>query len=107
MKLRKAILIGLAAILLLQAKSFCQTNQTTSANLHPTPPGFASRLDYLKSLTNEAIISTAYKEGLISDDEAMEATSIRVSSLPYTNMADVHKAYDQGLIGKGEAMMLR
>jgi hypothetical protein len=66
MKLGKIISVGIAAILLLQAKSFCQ-----STNLPPPPAGFASRLDYLKSFTNENDAISAYRKGLISKNEAL------------------------------------
>jgi hypothetical protein len=47
--------------------------QTSTANLAPPPAGFATRLDYLKSFTNENDVMRAYREGLIGKNEAMAA----------------------------------
>jgi hypothetical protein len=47
----------------------------TSTNLPPIPPGFATRADYLKSLTKEKDILDAYHTGRISKDEAAMALS--------------------------------
>ena len=44
-----------------------------SSNLPPPPPGFASRLDYIKSFTNENDAISAYRNGLVTRDEAATA----------------------------------
>jgi hypothetical protein len=41
---------------------------------NPPPPGFATRLDYVKSFTNEKDIGNAYQGHLINKGEAMLAT---------------------------------
>jgi len=43
------------------------------ASTNLPPPGFASRLDYLKSFTNEDEVTRAYRSGLIGKDEAIIA----------------------------------
>jgi hypothetical protein len=83
----------------------CGLGAQTSTN--PPPPGFATRLDYLKTLTNEAAIANAYKDGFISKDEAALAFSNRLSKLHFSSESELHKAYERGLIGKGEAMSLQ
>jgi len=47
----------------------------TSTNLPSIPHGFATRADYLKSLTKEKNILDAYHAGQISKDEAALALS--------------------------------
>lgn len=66
--------IGLALLwLTLAIVLICKSNAQTPTNLPPPPPGFASRSDYLKSLTSEKKILDAYHAGLIDKDEAAQA----------------------------------
>ena len=79
---------------------------TSNAQTLSTPSGFASRGDYLKSLTNEVLITAAYQEQFISKDEASQAISNQISSLHFTSKEALHEAYDKGIIGRGMAMAL-
>ena len=58
-------ILTLAAIIFLTTLVFAQDETSTNP-----PPGFATRADYLKSLTSEKKMLEAYHAGLISKDEA-------------------------------------
>ena len=58
----------MAGLLFFECGAFAQDQTTT--NLPPTPPGFATRANYLASLTTEKKIMEAYDAGLLDKDEA-------------------------------------
>src|SRR5580704_18944874 len=55
-----------------QTQTIAQNTNLTIASTNP-PPGFATRLDYIKSFTNEDDALRAYRSGLITKSEAMAA----------------------------------
>jgi len=64
------IVLAMAGSLLLEPVVFAQDQST---NLPPPPPGFATREDYVKSLTSEKDIMSAYDNGLVDKNEALLA----------------------------------
>ena len=65
-----------------------------SAN--PPPPGFATRLDYIKSFTNGVDLDKAYRSNKITKEEAMVAMMINKLSPADTSNVDTYgKVIDQ------------
>jgi hypothetical protein len=63
----------IALACLMFVASPCSRAQSNASGPPPPPAGFASRLDYVKSFTNEDEVTKAYHQSLISKDEAMMA----------------------------------
>lgn len=61
----------LSVLFILMSIGFAQNAQT--GGTLSSPPGFATRSDYVKSFTNEADVVHAYQSGLISKSESMLA----------------------------------
>jgi len=58
-----------------QSRAVSSDQDMPQMSSKPPPPGFASRWDYVKSLTNERDILKAYRDGLINKDESILAMS--------------------------------
>ena len=84
-----SIALTMAGLLFFECSAFAQDQVST--NLSPLPPGFATRADFLNSLTTEDDILKAYHAGKISKDEAAQALVYlgdKVSMYTYGNVID-------------------
>jgi hypothetical protein len=90
------------AICLLNTAAPAQTNASESDHEapqfsnKPPPPGFATRIDYLKSFTNEKDILNARRAGLINEDESILALEALESKMKSKPMDTYGKVVDQG-----------
>jgi hypothetical protein len=77
------------------------------SNAPPAPSGFATRLDYLKSFTNEGDAIRAYRKGLISKNEVLWAHFLIGNAKSQDFYGKVVDQYGQPVIGANVIGYLR
>ncbi len=104
------VAIGAALVVigcLLPALRIFGQNQPPATEVNPElaeiltnapPPGFATRLDYLKSFTNEKNILDAYHAGKLSKEEAMLALSFLGDKVSMDTYGKVVDQYGQPVV---------
>lgn len=86
---------------------FNSSAQTGTNNPPTPPPGFTTRMDYLKAFTNEDDAKRAYRSGVISKDELMMAHLLIGNFKKQDFYGKVVDQYDKPVVGANVTGYLR